>query len=83
MLAILPKIVKEKDSRLLYILCIMEKRSVCKFRLTFQHFCLFVSGLDCSFASQIEAVFAEFPGLVMRHKAIEVVCAHGFSTLLI
>ena len=32
--AILPKIVKEKDSRLLYILCIIEKRSVCEFRLT-------------------------------------------------
>ena len=23
-----------------------------------------------------KSVFAEFPGLVMRHKAIEVVCAH-------
>ena len=24
----------------------------------------------------MKSVFAEFPGLVMRHEAIEVVCAH-------
>ena len=39
--------------------------------------CLLVQGQDCSLASRTESVFAEFPWLVMRHKANEVVCAHA------
>ena len=37
---------------------------------------LFVQGYDRSLASRIESEFSEFPGLVMRHKTIEVDCAH-------
>ena len=41
---------------------------------------LFVQGQDPSFAWRIKSVFAEFPGLVMRHEAIEMVCAHVAKT---
>ena len=37
---------------------------------------MFVQGWNRSFASRIKSVFAEFPGLLMRHEAIEMVCAH-------
>ena len=40
------------------------------------HVCLFVQGWDLSFAWRIKSVFAEFPVLLMRHEAIEMVCAH-------
>ena len=37
--------------------------------------CLFM-GTIAPLPQESKSVFAEFPGLVMRHKAIEVVCAH-------
>jgi len=33
--------------------------------------CLFDQGLDCSIASQIKSVFAEFPWVLMGHESIE------------
>ena len=53
-----------------------SSNSVCLF------VCLFVQGYDCSFASQIECVFAEFPRLVMGHEAIEW-SVPMFATLLL
>ena len=37
--------------------------------------CLYM-GTIAPLPHESKSVFAEFPGLVMRHKAIEVVCAH-------
>ena len=36
--------------------------------------CLYM-GTNAPLPHESKSVFAEFPGLVMRHKAIEVVCA--------
>ena len=39
-------------------------------------FCCLFQGWDWTFAWRIESVFAEFPGVIMRHESIEMVCAH-------
>ena len=59
--------------RFISIVCLTQGgQKVCKVAFV----CLFVQGYDRSIAWQIKSVFAEFPGLLMRHEAIEMVFAH-------